>query len=130
MWSFFMQGGFYMWFLLLFAVVIAGLTVRKTIDLFGRKESENGQKERGVNAILFWGGMSLLVGFFAHFHGIYNAMMAISRARDISPAIVAAGYGISLTTILAGMFIFIISLIIWFLMHWKLSRIQGESKNA
>lgn len=125
MWSFFMQGGFYMWFLLFFAVVIAALSVRKVIDLFSWKASDTELRESGVNAILFWGSISLLVGFFAHFHGIYNAMMAISRAKDISPAIVAAGYGISLTTILTGMFIFIVSLLIWFALRWRLNRIRS-----
>ena len=124
MWSFFMQGGFYMWFLLVFAGIILGLSIRKAIQLFGKKSADPHQLESGLNAILFWGGISLLVGFFAHFHGIYNAMLAISRAADISPAIVAAGYGISLITILSGMFIFILSLIIWFILRWRFNRIR------
>lgn len=126
MWSFFMQGGFYMWFLLVFAGIIVGLSIRKAIQLFGNKSADIRQAESGLNAILFWGGISLLVGFFAHFHGIYSAMQAISRAADISPAIVAAGYGISLISILSGMFIFILSLFIWFILRWRLNRIRNS----
>jgi hypothetical protein len=125
MWSFFMQGGFYMWFLLIFTCIILGLSIKKAIQLFGNKPADTIRLDNGINAILFWGGISLLVGFFAHFHGIYSAMQAISHAADISPAIVAAGYGISLITILSGMFIFILSLFIWFILRWRLNRIRN-----
>ena len=93
-------GGPYMYFLVFFAIIIIGLAIKKAIDLFGQQERSVSQMETGINAIVFWGGISLLIGFFAHFYGLYIAMQAISQANDISPAIVAEGYGVSLITIL------------------------------
>ena len=119
-------GGDYMYLILLFAIIILGLSIKKAIDLFGKQNLSRPQMESGINAIVFWGGISLLIGFFAHFTGLYKAMQAIAEANDISPAIVAQGYGLSLITILAGMFIFIFSLILWFVFRWRVKRLRSN----
>lgn len=127
--TFFFKGGPYMWILLMIAIVIVVLSICKLIQVFGKKEVDPLQFQSGLNAILFWSAISLLVGLFAHFHGIYLAMQAISRAHDISPAIVAMGYSMSLITVLTGMFIFIISLLIWFFLRWRVHKIS-DAKTA
>jgi biopolymer transport protein ExbB/TolQ len=53
-------------------------------------------------------------------------MNAIAEANDISPAIVAMGYGMSLTSILFGLFIFIVSMSIWFFFRWRFKKIIRE----
>lgn len=111
-----------MWFLLLFGIIILALSIQKVIQVINHKELSLVQYESGVNTILFWGGISLMLGLFAHFHGIYNAMQAIAHAHDISPAIVADGYRLSLITVLSGMFLFIISLLIWFSLRWGINK--------
>ena len=116
---FFMQGGYMMWLLIITAIVILILTVKKTIDLFVKQNLPPRQLESGINAIVFGGAISALLGTFAHYQGMYIAMQMIAEAHDISPAIVAAGYGVSLITILTGLFIFIISAIIWFIFRWR-----------
>ena len=120
--DFIQSGGQYMWLLLIIAIVILVLTITKGIQLYAKKENAK-QLENGVNAILFWGAFSLVLGFFAHFHGVYLAMQAIKAANDISPAIVAGGYAVSLITILTGLFLFMFSAIIWFLYRTRLTKI-------
>ena len=83
--------------------------------------------ENGINAVLFWGIMSIIIGVFAHFIGIYAAMNAIMMANDISPAIVASGYAVSLITILFGLFILMLSSILWFILRWKYKSIISNS---
>jgi biopolymer transport protein ExbB/TolQ len=117
------RGGDLMYILVLFAIIIIGLTVKKAIDLFSKKDLPQTQLESGINAIIFWGSLSLLIGFFSHFTGLYLAMQAIAKASDISPAVVASGYGISLISILAGMLIFIISIIVWFFFRWRVKKL-------
>jgi len=117
---FFYSGGPVMWLLLLLFILILGLSVKKTIDLFSKSELNHALLEKGINAIIFWGAFSVVIGFFAHFLGIYEAMIAISRANDISPAIVSMGYSMSLITILAGLFIFLVSALLWFFFRWRL----------
>ena len=124
MYSFFLSGGMYMWILLLFAIIIMALSIQKLTWILKAGQLNLIQYERSIYAILFWGGISLMVGLFAHFHGIYNAMQAIARAQDISPAIVAEGYRLSLITVLSGMFLFIISLLIWFALRWVINKKQ------
>ncbi|MBN1465151.1 MotA/TolQ/ExbB proton channel family protein [candidate division KSB1 bacterium] len=119
--GFIQSGGAYMWLLLIIAIVILILTVTKGIQLYGKKENKR-QLENGVNAILFWGAFSLVLGFFAHFHGVYMAMGAIQAANDISPAIVAGGYAVSLITILTGLLLFMFSSIVWFFYRTRLAK--------
>jgi hypothetical protein len=121
--QFFSLGGSFMWLLLVFAIVIVGLTLKGIIQIFSKEQKYSAQLENGANAILFWGFISLVVGFFAHFYGIYLAMDAIKRANDISPAIVAGGYANSLNTILFGMGIFLVSAICWFALRWKYKKL-------
>ncbi len=80
----------------------------------------------GINAILFWGIICIVIGFMAHFLGLYQATRAISQATDISPAVVAMGYAQSLVTILFGMLIFMIAAILWFIMRWQHKRLIAQ----
>lgn len=118
--QFFMNGGPFMFILLFLFVLILVLSIKKGIDLFAGKETNPALLEKGVNAIIFWGAFSVVIGFLAHYLGIYEAMLAIARASDISPAIVSRGYSMSLITVLSGLFIFMVSALIWFLLKWRL----------
>jgi biopolymer transport protein ExbB/TolQ len=126
--QFFMNGGLFMWPLLIFAIVIVVLTVKKAIDFFGRQNVNPAKMESGINAILFWGFMSLVVGFYAHFQGLYMAMQAIIKADDISPVMVTAGYAQSLITILFGLCSFIISSVVWFIFRWQYKKLTVKTK--
>jgi hypothetical protein len=125
--QFFMNGGPFMFILLFLFVLILVLSVKKVIDLFAAKETNPALLEKGVNAIIFWGAFSVVIGFLAHFLGIYEAMQAIARASDISPAIVSMGYSMSLITVLSGLFIFMVSALIWFFLRWRLKNIMIQS---
>jgi hypothetical protein len=125
--QFFMNGGPFMFILLFLFVLILVLSVKKVIDLFADKETNPALLEKGVNAIIFWGAFSVVIGFLAHFLGIYEAMQAIARASDISPAIVSMGYSMSLITVLSGLFIFMVSALIWFFLRWRLKNIMIQS---
>ena len=125
MFSLFLAGGSFMWLLLVILLVVVVLAITKGVQLFSNKEKNIKKLENGVNAILFWGIYSVVVGFFAHFLGILYAMEAIKRAADISPAIVAGGYSVSLLTILFGLIIFMIAAIIWFIYKSVLARLDA-----
>ena len=84
----FIEGGMFMWPMTFITIGILILIVKKTIDLFQGNQPMH-QAERGLNAILFWGCMNAVLGFFSHFLGVYLAMGEIATANDISPAIVA-----------------------------------------
>ena len=120
--TFIRMGGPLMWPLIIFAIIILGLIIKKIIDFLGKQNLSTEKLEAGINAILFWGFLSLILGFYAHFQGIYLAMDAISKAADISPAIVALGYKGSLTTILFGLMTFMTASIVWFVFRWRVKK--------
>ena len=124
MFSVMQAGGPFMWLLSLILLVILYLSVRKGQRVFFKKEAVSVKFETGLNAILFWGVLSIVIGFLAHFMGLYNALLAISRATDVSPAIIAQGYAQSLLTILFGLIIFIVSAVFWFLLRWQYKKIS------
>lgn len=111
--DFIIRGGIFMYPLVIVAIAVIIIAVRKANDLYMKEGLSKQKLEKGINSILFWGAFSIVLGFFAHFMGVYNAMLAIQQAENISPAIVAGGYGMSLITILFGFVIFIVSLLLW-----------------
>ena len=121
--DFFHSGGPFMWLLLLTAITVIILFVKKAMELFSTREQDPAKLKNGINTIIFWGGLSAVVGFFAHFMGIYQSMMVIAHASDISPAVIAEGYAVSLTTILFGLTIFIFSAIFWFILNWRYKKL-------
>ncbi len=124
MFSYIQMGGPFMWLLLVILIIVVVLAIKNGIRLFLKKNADQAGLEHSVNAILFWGAYGVVVGFFAHFLGILYAMEAIKNAADISPAIVAGGYSVSLLTILFGLIIFMIAAIIWFIYKSVLSRLE------
>ncbi len=119
----FKQGGPFMKLLLLIFLGIVFYSTKKAIDLFAKHDLEPSKLERGINGIIIWGGISVVVGFLSHFWGLYLAMIAIKYANDISPSIVAGGYAVSLITILFGIFIFLFTAIIWLIFRWRYNRL-------
>jgi len=124
--EFFQNGGSMMWLILIIALLIIFLTIKKALQLFTRQDLPKPVLENGINAIIFWGSVAAVLGFFAHYLGIYNAMQAIAEAEAVSPAIIARGYSVSLITILTGLILFLISAIIWFVFRWRYRRLAGS----
>jgi len=122
MFTLMMQGGPFMWIILIIAIVNIILTVKKALDLYVKHTSLNPYElKRGIHAILFWGLLGTLLGYMAHYLGVYQAMLIISRAKEISPMIIAEGYAQSLLTIKFGMIVLFFSAIAW---GWLISRQQ------
>jgi len=110
----FVLGGPYMYVLVLLAVIVAVLAVKKAFDLFGRAGLERTRRMRGVDAILFWGCISAVLGFMGQFSGHYKSLMVIRNAEIINPRLVAEGIAVSLITTVFGLIILAISAMIWF----------------
>jgi biopolymer transport protein ExbB/TolQ len=121
-------GGPLMWPLLIIGVAVLVIVAKKVNDLFIKEGLSNAQLEKGINAIIFWGAFSVVLGLFAHFMGVYQAMQAISQAPAISPAIVAGGYAVSIITILTGLIIFMISAVFWVVFRTRYKKLSTETK--
>jgi biopolymer transport protein ExbB/TolQ len=100
--------------MIVLAAVIVILSIKKTIDLFARRNPTPEQLGGGLNAILFWGAISSVLGLIGQLAGIYRALNVISAAKEIDPRIVAMGFAESLTTTIFGLVVLLGSAIIWF----------------
>ena len=127
MFSFFYRGGYGMWLFLIIWLVLIFIVVKKIIDFLHHKDLNKFQLEKGINALFFWGGIAVIIGFYFHFQGLYNAMRIIANAYEISPQVVAEGYQQSLITVLTGLFTFFMSSILWFLFRWKLKTLEAKT---
>jgi biopolymer transport protein ExbB/TolQ len=126
MFQLFIKGGNMMWLLLIIFLINLVLIVKKSIELFGKENLSRQALKAGLNAIPFWGSVSLILGFLWHFWGLMLAMSAIAEANDVSPSIVANGLAISMISIIFGILIFLLSGIAWLILKWQSNKRLNE----
>ncbi len=59
------------------------------------------------------GTFGLVTGILGQLIGFYQAFAAIEQAGDISPSLMMGGFKVSMITTLYGIFIFLVSLLLW-----------------
>jgi biopolymer transport protein ExbB/TolQ len=122
------QMGPFGFLMIIISVVIAALAIKKAIDLFAGKDRAPAVLERGLHAILFWGVIAAVLGVLGQISGIYNALNAIYRATEIDPRIIYMGFAESFTTTLYGLWVLLLSAIIWFALFMKYKRLVGRKE--
>ncbi len=60
------------------------------------------------------GLFAMIIGILGQLIGLYDAFAAIEKMGDISPSMVYGGIKVSMITTLYGIFIYLASLILWF----------------
>jgi biopolymer transport protein ExbB/TolQ len=74
----------------------------------------------GINAILFWGALSAILGLLGQSSGLYNSLNVIAQAQAISPNLVAQGFAESFSTTIIGLTTLVLSAVAWFALNaWK-----------
>jgi biopolymer transport protein ExbB/TolQ len=119
-------GGPFMWLLLIIAVGILALSIRKGYDLFGGAEKEAVRLERGINAIMVWGVLSAVIGWLGQLTGIYRAINFIIQAEAISPPVIAEGFATSFVTTLFGLWIFLAASIVWIVFRTRYKQVASR----
>jgi biopolymer transport protein ExbB/TolQ len=117
--AFIKEGGPFMIPLIFIMIGLVYLTTKKVIDLFIKKKDITSQDESGINAILFWGFISSLLGILGQLTGLYLALNEIAMASEISPQIILLGLKISFNTTILGLWILLISSIVWFVLKGR-----------
>lgn len=77
------------------------------------------QKIRLVREI---GLFAFMVGILASAIDLIGAFSAIEMAGDVSPSLLAAGLKFTLIAPVYGLMIYVLSLIIWFALNWKVNK--------
>ena len=97
-------------------LLILALCVWKTIELC-LKEPNPRSVEWGLNAILFWGGFSAVLGILGQFTGIYKGLNALVHAEMVNPRFVFMGLKESMNTALYGLTVLLLAGLAWFVLN-------------
>lgn len=130
MMNFFREMGFYFWPLTLIAVSVIGLAVRAATRFQQAGPEDLAPIEHTVNAVLFWGCIAAVVGVLGQFHGIYQALKAMSMASAVSPPIIWGGLAVSFSSTLAGLGILLIAALLWIALRSGLNRRGAQLRST
>ena len=111
---FYMGGPLFMSILTL--VLIANVAWTLFHLLAGLGKSKN--QEKTLELLAYGksiGTFALVTGILGQLIGLYSAFTAIEASNSISRAMIFGGLKVSMITTLYGVFIFLVSLILWFL---------------
>jgi biopolymer transport protein ExbB/TolQ len=99
-------------------LVILVLVVTKIVQLSRRRVTAGPSWESSLNTILFWGAYAAVLGFLGQCLGIYEAMVAIREAGELSPSVVAVGFYVSFTSTLIGVAVLAFAALCWFVLRY------------
>jgi uncharacterized membrane protein len=122
--------GPYGYLLAVLALLILYLVIRKSWQLGSGRVEPGPQFTTGLNAILFWGAISAVLGMLGQFSGIYTALQAIMRASEISPTVTMTGFFMSFTSTLLGFMILFFSALAWFALKSWYGRLVPATQSA
>jgi CubicO group peptidase (beta-lactamase class C family) len=105
--------GSYGYLLALMAVVVVVLSLRGIAHLLRHSDGTGPGPDERLNALLFWGFASGVLGFLGQCYGVFLALGEIRSAPEISPHVVAEGFVISFVPSLFGLGIMAFSLFAW-----------------
>lgn len=118
--EYFEGGGVAMWPLLLVLLAVLFLAARAATLL---ARGEVAEVEGTLRSILFWGGMSLVMGVLGTAVGLVQMGAAIARVGRVAATTVFGGVGVALITTVFGLLIFLVAAVLWFaLRQWHLRR--------
>lgn len=103
------------------AVMLALATVNGRTILFNKTDETTSRKLSLIKEV---GLLALVCGIFATSIGLFSAFRAIEMAGDVSFGMMVGGLKVAMITILYGFIIYMISLLIWLLLNWKIGQ-QG-----
>ena len=124
--QFFMWMGPYKWPMILLSALVVVLVIKKAVELFLPGLSAK-RKASGVNAILFWGGVSMALGIFVQTMSLWVALQEIIAAADISPVMVMIGFYGSFCSTILGSLTMIFAALAWWLFRYRVKMLSGES---
>lgn len=124
---FYMGGPLFMGILTILLVILLAVTVYFIMAISSGKASDKVNFPHRLAYIKSIGLFIFITGILGQLIGLFEAFKAIEAAMDISPAIMAGGLKVSMITTLYGMFIYLISIIIWFILDlWYNKKVISE----
>jgi len=114
-----MGGWQFMSVLFLILVSILILTALGFIQAYSKENANLVRLKNYIESIKFLGGFAAVWGILGQGIGVYMACVAIQEVQDVSPALLAGGFQVSMITALYGIIIFLLSLIFKFILKTR-----------
>jgi len=113
--------GVMLWPMLVLAVVVLVLIAANTVRIIrGRADA---RVRSSINAILFWGVVTSVLGFTGQWMGLFKAVKVIfdvAPRLGINPRAVGIGFAESLRTSILGVTVLLVAGVSWFLLSaWR-----------
>jgi hypothetical protein len=115
--------GPYKWPMILVSSLVVILILKKAVELIIPALSRE-RKASGVNAILFWGAISMAFGIYVQTVSLWMALKDIMAAADISPQIVLIGFYGSFCPTIFGTMTLIIAALAWWFFRYRVKAIH------
>jgi biopolymer transport protein ExbB/TolQ len=114
----FLQGGLVMWPLLAAGLGVLWISLRTSIRLRRAAPPEH-EIQRGLQAILFLGVASAVLGTVGTLGGLVEMASAIRAVGETEAALIWGGLGVSLIPLMFGLSVALLAAILWFaLREW------------
>ena len=120
---FHMGGPLFMGILTVLLVVLLAVSVYFFITIASGKAGDKENFKHQLSYVKSIGLFTMITGILGQLIGLLSAFKAIEEVGDISPALLAGGLKVSMITTLYGVFIYLFSIVIWFLLDlWYLKK--------
>jgi hypothetical protein len=121
-----MGGWLFMSILFIILVTTIVLAIIGYIHAYRKSNANLPRLNNIILAIKFLGGFAVVWGVLGQGIGIYEACVAIQEMEDVSPALLAGGFQVSMITVLYGLIIFLISRTIWFILQARYNTLSAK----
>jgi hypothetical protein len=113
---FVMGGSLFMGILTVLFVIMLAVSVYFLVVILSGRSSGKTHLAHRLGYIKSIGLFTMITGILGQLIGLFSAFKAIEAAADISPAIMAGGLKVSMITTLTGIFMYLVSIILWFVL--------------
>ena len=119
--SFQTMGGVFLLVQIVILVLILVLSIQKAVIYYGKRGPDALPFHRSHHAILFLGIFGIVWGLFTQLVGLIQALYAIIKAADVSPALILMGLRNSFNNPLIGFCTLLLAALFWGILHGKYS---------
>ena len=122
------QAGPYFLLQVALALVVLILAAVNTVRLARGGRAPSSGLGTSIDAILFWGALIAVLGFFGQWSGLYRGATALGEYGVARPGLIILGIGESLSTSGFGLFVLIGAALLWFFLRVGLHLRQRSSR--
>ena len=108
------MAGPFLWPQVLLLMVILVLTLINVLRLLGAGGGDAARLARSVNAILFWGAVTAVIGFMGTWSGLLKAFRVLAERGLANPQAVYMGLSEAHITTAVGLGILLLAGFLWF----------------